>query len=91
MQAPDSVASHVSARIRFPVFRCVPYIVLAVVATVYLYPFLRVLTATLDDGVFLYGAYAVTHGAIPFRDFVEPQGPGSFYWLAGFFKLFGPG
>lgn len=31
----------------------------------------------------------VLQGRIPSRDFVEPQGPGSFYWLAAFFKLFG--
>lgn len=60
MQVLDSIASRESARIRFPAFRCVPYIVLAVVAAVYLYPFLRVLTTTLDEGVFLSGAYAVT-------------------------------
>lgn len=67
----------------------IPYLVLALVSAIYLYPFVRVLTGTPDEGVFLYGAQAVTWGAVPSRDFVEPQGPGSFYWLALFFKLFG--
>lgn len=65
------------------------YVALALASSVYLYPFVRVLTDVPDEGVFLYGAQAVVHGAIPSRDFVEPQGPGSFFWLAGFFKLFG--
>ena len=42
-----------------------------------------------DFGVFLNGADLINHGAVPSRDFVEPQGPGSFLWLAVFFRLFG--
>ena len=42
-----------------------------------------------DAGVFLNGAALMMHGAVPSRDFVEPQGPGSFLWLALSFKLFG--
>jgi hypothetical protein len=42
-----------------------------------------------DEGTLLYGAVRVTEGQVPFRDFFEVMGPGSFYWLAAFFKLFG--
>lgn len=42
-----------------------------------------------DAGVFLNGADLLNHGALPSRDFVEPQGPGSFLWLALFFRFFG--
>ncbi len=66
-----------------------PYLLLGLAAASFLYPFVRVLTGTPDEGIYLYGAQMVAHGAIPSRDFVELQGPGSFYWLAAFFKLFG--
>ena len=67
----------------------IPYLLLGLASAFYLYPFVRVLTGTPDEGIYLYGAQLVAHGAIPSRDFVELQGPGAFYWLAVFFKLFG--
>lgn len=42
-----------------------------------------------DEGTLIYGAVRVTEGQVPQRDFFEVMGPGSFYWLALFFKLFG--
>jgi Dolichyl-phosphate-mannose-protein mannosyltransferase len=65
------------------------YLAIALASSAYLYPFVRVLTSVPDEGIFLYGAQAVLRGAIPSRDFVEPAAPGSFFWLAAFFKLFG--
>ena len=65
------------------------YAILAVVSALYLYPFVRSFSGSADYGVFLNGADLLNHGAIPSRDFVEPQGPGSFVWLALFFRLFG--
>ena len=44
-----------------------------------------------DEGTLLYGAQRVSEGAVAGRDFVEMVGPGSFYWLGLFFKLFGAG
>ncbi|MGI8958285.1 MAG: ArnT family glycosyltransferase [Bryobacteraceae bacterium] len=44
-----------------------------------------------DEGTIVYGAQRVLEGQVPYRDFVEMMGPGSFYWLALFFKLFGLG
>jgi hypothetical protein len=67
----------------------VPYLLLAIVSALYLVPFVRTLTWNPDGGIYIYGAQRVLDGAIPARDFVELQGPGSFYWLAMFYKLFG--
>ena len=55
----------------------------------YLLPFVRILHRVGDEGTIVYNAQRVIDGAIPYRDFVEVMGPGSFYWLALFFKAFG--
>jgi hypothetical protein len=63
---------------------------LAVVgAGLYLWLFLRVLWRIGDEGSIVYGAVRVTEGAVPYRDFFEVMGPGTFYWLALWFKLLG--
>ncbi len=41
------------------------------------------------EGGILYRAVCVAHGQVFGRDFFEMIGPGSYYWLALFFKLFG--
>src|SRR6266542_5209904 len=43
-----------------------------------------------DEGIRLYGAMRVMHGAIPYRDFFSIYGPAQFYWPAILFKTFGP-
>ena len=79
-----------SGRTRSFAFRAyLPYLLLTVAAGSFLYPFVRVLTWTPDGGVFIYGAERVLDGDVPSHDFIELQGPGSFYWLALFFKIFG--
>jgi Dolichyl-phosphate-mannose-protein mannosyltransferase len=55
----------------------------------YLYPFLRALTLPVDEGWCLTDAMRVYHGQVPYRDFFEMVGPGTFYWIALFFNLFG--
>lgn len=66
------------------------YLIFSLCALLYLYPFVKVLfLPDADEGTLLYDAVRVTEGQIPFRDFFEIIGPGSFYWLAAFFKLFG--
>jgi hypothetical protein len=65
------------------------YVGVAVLTLLYLFPFVRVLWRIGDEGTFVYGAHRVLHGQLPGRDFFEPMGPGSFYWLAAFFRLFG--
>ena len=66
-----------------------PYVLLALGSAAYLYPFMRVLWRVGDEGTLVYGAARVAEGAVPYRDFFEVMGPGSFYYLALFFKLFG--
>lgn len=65
------------------------YILLAIGSAAYLYFFVSVVGHNLDEGMLLYGARRVLDGAIPGRDFFEIMLPGTFYWLALFFKLFG--
>jgi 4-amino-4-deoxy-L-arabinose transferase-like glycosyltransferase len=67
----------------------VPYIVLALGSAAYLYLFLRVLWRVGDEGTLVYGAQRVAEGAVPYRDFFEVMGPGAFYWLGFFFRVFG--
>ena len=55
----------------------------------FLWLFLRVQWRIGDEGSIVYGALRVTQGAIPYRDFFEVMGPGSFYWLGLWFKAFG--
>lgn len=50
---------------------------------------MRVIIVGLDEGTFLTGAARIVHGQVFARDFFEVMGPGTFYWLAAFFKLFG--
>jgi hypothetical protein len=57
--------------------------------TIYLFFCFRVLGRIGDEGTLVYGAQMVSQGALPYRDFFEVMGPGSFYWLGLFFKLFG--
>lgn len=56
---------------------------------IYLYLFVRVLWRVGDEGILVWGAQRVTEGALPYRDFFEVMGPGSFYLLAFFFNIFG--
>ncbi len=63
---------------------------LCLAASTYLFPFVRVLFRVGDEGSIVYPAQLVAQGAVPYRDFfIENIGPGSFYFLAAFFKLFG--
>jgi len=66
-----------------------PYILTAVSSILYFLPFLRVLSHNGDEGTLIMGAVRVTEGQVPFRDFFEVMGPGTFYWLALFFKFLG--
>ena len=64
---------------------------LVALTTAYLLPLTRLLYFIGDDGTLIYGAQRVSEGAIPGRDFLEVMGPGSFYWLGLFFRMFGTG
>lgn len=64
-------------------------ITILALSAAYLFPFTRLLHRIGDEGTIVYGAQRVIEGAVPYRDFVEVMGPGSFYWLALFFKILG--
>lgn len=55
----------------------------------YLWFFLRSLWRIGDEGSIVYGAQRVAEGELPYRDFFEVMGPGTFYWLALWFKTLG--
>jgi hypothetical protein len=65
------------------------YLLFTLCASLYLLPFMRIMFAGSDDGTLLCGAERIIHGQVFARDFFEVMGPGTFYWLAIFFKLFG--
>ena len=50
---------------------------------------MRILLGNGDEGLLVSGAVRIAHGQVFARDFFEVVGPGTFYWLALFFKLFG--
>lgn len=58
-------------------------------AAMYLLPFMRLYWNGFDEGTLVSGAVRIAHGQVFARDFFEVMGPGTFYWLAAFFKLFG--
>jgi 4-amino-4-deoxy-L-arabinose transferase-like glycosyltransferase len=63
---------------------------LALASVLYLWPF-RYTLAFLDrdEGIILQGATRVLRGELPYRDFFSFYTPGSYYWNAFFFKIFG--
>jgi hypothetical protein len=65
------------------------YLLFTLYAAVYLLPFMRIYLPGTNEGILVYGAVRVVHGQVFARDFFDIMGPGSFYWLALFFKLFG--
>lgn len=78
--------SPVAAR---PQRRYLSYLLFTLCAGVYLLPFMRLLLQTPPEGLLVYGAERIVHGQVFARDFFEVVGPGTFYWLAFFFKMFG--
>src|ERR1035437_1666372 len=65
------------------------YTAFTVCASLYLFPFMRVVLSGSNEGTLVVGAVRILHGQVFARDFFEVMGPGSFYWLAAFFKIFG--
>jgi 4-amino-4-deoxy-L-arabinose transferase-like glycosyltransferase len=66
-----------------------PYLVFALSASLYFFPLMQLFLRSLDEGTLVDGAVRIVHGQLLGRDFLEVMGPGTFYWLALFFKLFG--
>jgi hypothetical protein len=69
--------------------RFVSYALFTLTSCMYLFPFMRVLLHGTDEGTLLCRAVSVANGQIAGRDFFEIIGPGTYYWLALFFRLFG--
>lgn len=69
--------------------RSFAYLTFTVCAVLYLLPFMRLVFKGGDEGSLIDGAIRILHGQVFARDFFEVIGPGTFYLLAGFFKLFG--
>jgi hypothetical protein len=65
------------------------YLTFLLLASLYLLPFMRILLPWTNEGTLASGAVRVLHGQVFSRDFFEVMGPGTFYWLAAFFKTFG--
>jgi 4-amino-4-deoxy-L-arabinose transferase-like glycosyltransferase len=63
-------------------------VVAFVLATAYLLLFRRIGLVP-DEGTILQGAQRVLDGQVPYRDFFSLYTPGSFYFLALLFKIFG--
>jgi hypothetical protein len=74
---------------RPPIRGYLPYLVFALCVSLYFLPFMRLLLRGSDEGILVLGAVRAVHGQLLGRDFFEVIGPGTFYWQALFFKLFG--
>ena len=66
-----------------------PYLIFIVCLSLYLLPIMRLVFIGSDQGTLVAGAARVARGQVFARDFFEVIGPGTFYWLGAFFKLFG--
>ena len=73
----------------FRLRKYLPYLVFAFCASLYFLPFMHLLLRSTNEGTLVEGAVRVVHGQLLGRDFFEVMGPGTFYWVALFFKLFG--
>lgn len=65
------------------------FVITMAACALYLLPFMRVMFTRADEGIFLCGAERLVHGQVFARDFMEVMGPGTFYWLALFYRAFG--
>ena len=67
----------------------VPWIALVFVSIAAQLAWMDATVGTYDEGLVLVGADRVLRGDMPYRDFWTLYGPGSYYLLAGLFRLFG--
>jgi 4-amino-4-deoxy-L-arabinose transferase-like glycosyltransferase len=65
------------------------YAFFGIFAALYLLPIMQIYLLGTDEGTLDYGAVRIAQGQVFTRDFFEVIGPGTFYLLAAFFKLFG--
>ena len=67
----------------------VPWIGLVLVCVAAQLAWMDATVGTYDEGLVLVGADRVLRGEMPYRDFWTLYGPGSYYLLAGLFRVFG--
>ena len=84
-----NVDLHSGSAKRLLVERTKSYLIFTLCAALYILPFMRIYMLGTDEGTLDYGAVRIMHGQVFARDFFEVIGPGTFYWLAAFFKVFG--
>jgi hypothetical protein len=65
------------------------YLGFILVASLYLFPFMRVVLPHTNEGSLISGAERIARGDVFARDFFEVIGPGTFYIVAVFFKVLG--
>jgi len=85
---PINAVAHVDAR-NHGLRRFAEYLLFAFCAGIYLLPYMRIVLNGSNEGTLVDGAVRIMQGQVFARDFFEVMGPGTFYWLAAFFKLFG--
>ena len=69
--------------------RRIPWVALVFVSIVAQLVWMDATVGTYDEGLVLVGADRVLRGDMPYRDFWTLYGPGSFYLLAGLYRVFG--
>jgi 4-amino-4-deoxy-L-arabinose transferase-like glycosyltransferase len=62
---------------------------IGVLSCVYLLAFRRATGLKLDEGLSLQAAQRILQGQVPYRDFFSLVTPGSYYWTALLFRVFG--
>ena len=83
------ISGSARARISGKGSRRVPWIALVFVSIVAQLVWMDATVGTYDEGLVLVGADRVLRGEMPYRDFWTLYGPGSYYLLAGLYRLFG--
>jgi 4-amino-4-deoxy-L-arabinose transferase-like glycosyltransferase len=64
-------------------------ILIFVLSALYLSPFHSYTLLNADEGIILQGAERILEGQVLYRDFFSFLTPGSYYWMALFFHMFG--
>ena len=64
-------------------------LLLFAISVLYLRLFYNYTILYIDEGIILQGAQRILQGQVPYRDFFSYFTPGSYYWMAALFKVFG--
>jgi 4-amino-4-deoxy-L-arabinose transferase-like glycosyltransferase len=64
-------------------------LLLFLLSILYLWPLRDYTIAFIDEGIVIQGAQRILYGEVLYRDFFSFYTPGTYYWLAALFKVFG--